>query len=79
MASQSSTTNDGMSSLANDGLLATDYSSCAHTKNETSPWWSADLGSSRHVDRVELWTSSGARPSPTRVPLSTLLYGGKRY
>jgi len=53
--------------LANDGIRRTTliYHSCAHSANETNPWWVVDLGIPLTVTRV-LFTnrrSSGMCPS----------------
>ena len=41
--------------LANDGNRRTDlwHLSCAHTGNETNPWWAVDLGRPTTVYRVD--------------------------
>eukprot|EP00112_Aurelia_sp_Birch-Aquarium-sp1_P012301 Seg2589.1 transcript_id=Seg2589.1/GoldUCD/mRNA.D3Y31 product=Fucolectin-5 protein_id=Seg2589.1/GoldUCD/D3Y31 len=54
--SQSSTSNDGISSRAVDGNLAAVWTrhSCTHTTKETNPWWRVDLQSDYQVARVDI-------------------------
>lgn len=52
-----SSTYDGLTaSLANDGILKTDFSSCAHTApNRTKAWLQVDFGQSFRINNVKIY------------------------
>jgi len=69
---QSSTYNTGSmyfsAHLANDGSLArtlvlNNIPKCAHSKNESNPWWAVDLGRPLTVFRVDFTNVIGMKKS----------------
>ena len=57
-ATQSSTSHEGVASLAIDGNTNGDFfaaKSTTHTAGEANPWWEVDLGSPAVIDRVVVW------------------------
>lgn len=74
-ASQSSTDGAGTAQLAVDGDTTTD----TRTLSEPGAWWQVDLGSVRHVGRVEIWNDASTTTAgfDVRTDRKTVHVSGK--
>ena len=60
-AAQSAVTHDGSASRAVDGNTNSEFSagSCTCTNQESSPWWTVDLGATYAIEKVRFCSEPG--------------------